>query len=108
MNATLLARNIGRKVRERRKDAGLTQKQLAKSTGVSERLIRALEAGDARGIGLENLAAVLSPLGLDLRLTENGEVGEIAYEVTTINDDYEDLLQRAVASWTNRDANHGR
>jgi transcriptional regulator with XRE-family HTH domain len=43
-----------------------TQKQLAEKAGVSERLVNALEAGDAKGIRLDKLMAIYG--ALDMRL----------------------------------------
>ncbi|MEE8682939.1 MAG: helix-turn-helix domain-containing protein [Coriobacteriaceae bacterium] len=43
-----------------------TQKQLAEKAGVSERLVNALEAGDAKGIRLDKLMAIYT--ALDMRL----------------------------------------
>lgn len=101
MNATVLARSIGIRVRSCRLVRGLTQRQLAEMTGVSERLIRLLESGEASGIGLEKLALILTPLGLDLRLIDlecNGR--EVRHEPVTQSDDYAVLLLRTVDSWT--------
>ena len=61
-----LPRQMGIAVRQARKEAGLTQKQLAKRADVSERLIIALELGDATGIRLDKLLKVLEALDLSL------------------------------------------
>lgn len=71
------ARQIGLAVRQQRKTLGLTQKQLAAAAGVSERLVIALELGDATSIRIDKLLPILQPLGLSLsinpqRTTDNG------------------------------------
>lgn len=100
MNATALTRSIGLKVRACRLAKGLSQKQLAAVAGVSERLVRSLEMGNARGIGLEKLAAVLTPLDLDLRLVA-GEKPDDASLASTVrqSEEYSTLLAQAVATW---------
>ena len=59
-------RQVGLAVRKARKAEGITQKQLAKRAGVSERLVTALELGDATGIRLDKMLQVLSALDLSL------------------------------------------
>lgn len=101
MNATVLARSIGIRVRSRRLVRGLTQRQLAEIAGVSERLIRLLEAGEAPGIGLEKLALILTPLGLELRLVDlECDGGELRQEPVAQSNEYAAVLLRTVASWT--------
>ncbi|MBQ9043615.1 MAG: helix-turn-helix domain-containing protein [Eggerthellaceae bacterium] len=67
------SRAIGRIVKEQRVAAGLTQKKLAKKAGVSERLVIALELGDATGIRLDKLLQVLSALDLSLGVLGAGD-----------------------------------
>lgn len=67
------SRVIGRIVKEQRVEAGLTQKKLAKKAGVSERLVIALELGDATGIRLDKLLSVLSALDLSLAVLGAGD-----------------------------------
>ena len=101
MNATVLARSIGIRVRSCRLVRGLTQRQLAELAGVSERLIRLLEAGEAPGIGLEKLALILTPLSLDLRLVDlECDGGELRQEPVAQSNEYAVLLLRTVDSWT--------
>ncbi len=101
MNATVLARSIGIRVRSCRLARGLTQRQLAELAGVSERLIRLLEAGEAPGIGLEKLALILTPLSLDLRLVDlECDGGELRQEPVAQSNEYAVLLLRTVDSWT--------
>ena len=59
-------RQVGLAVRKARKAAGITQKKLAKRADVSERLVIALELGDATGIRLDKMLKVLSALDLSL------------------------------------------
>ncbi|MFT3835979.1 MAG: shikimate kinase [Myxococcaceae bacterium] len=65
-----LLSEVGIRVRERRKERGLTLKQLAKDAGLSERFVSELEAGRAN-ISVMNLAEVADALELPLvRLLE--------------------------------------
>lgn len=59
-------RQAGIYVRRAREARGLTRAQLAAAAGVSERLLAALELGDATGIRLDKLLAVFGALGLSL------------------------------------------
>ncbi|SDL14601.1 type II toxin-antitoxin system Y4mF family antitoxin [Tessaracoccus oleiagri] len=58
-------------VRRRRRELGLTQPQLADLAGVSERFVRALEAGK-QSVQLDRVQAVLEALGLELRAEVRG------------------------------------
>lgn len=64
MSAISAARQVGQDVRRQRKRLGMTQRQLAERSGVSERSIVSLELGDATGMRLDKLLKVLSALGL--------------------------------------------
>jgi transcriptional regulator with XRE-family HTH domain len=68
MDAHLIALPLqaGSAVRLERMSRRWTQKQLAEKAGVSERLVNALEAGDAKGIRLDKLMAIYG--ALDMRL----------------------------------------
>ena len=68
MDAHLIALPLqaGSAVRLERMSRKWTQKQLAEKAGVSERLVNALEAGDAKGIRLDKLMAIYG--ALDMRL----------------------------------------
>ena len=96
MGATNTSRWLGREVRSKRTALGLTQAQLSEASGVSERLIRSLEQGEAPGIGLERLVSVLAVLGLELALSD----GTRAPGPDVRDDEYSKLLESAVASWT--------
>jgi transcriptional regulator with XRE-family HTH domain len=61
--------SIGREIAQHRKEAGLTQAQLAAHSGVSRATIAALETGAARELGLNKVATILAMLGLELRVT---------------------------------------
>ncbi len=63
-----IPRQAGIYVRRAREAQGLTRRQLAEAAQVSERLLAALELGDAPGIGLDKLLAVLDALGLGLEV----------------------------------------
>ena len=59
-------------VRARRRALRLGQRDLADLAGVSERFVRAVEAGKPT-VQLDRLRAVLDALGLELRVTLRGE-----------------------------------
>lgn len=59
-------RQAGLYVRKVRESKSLTRGQLAAKAGVSERLLASLELGDATGIRLDKLLAVLGTLGITL------------------------------------------
>lgn len=67
------SRAIGYIVRQQRAEVGLTQKKLAKKAGVSERLVIALELGDATGIRVDKLLKVLDALDLSLAVLGAGD-----------------------------------
>lgn len=96
MSATNVSRWIGQEIRTRRTTLGLTQSQLAKASGVSERLLRSLEQGEAPGIGLDRLASVLAALGLELALSD----GSRASLPDPRDDEYSQLLRSVVSSWS--------
>lgn len=103
---TLLS-EIAYYVKARRQSAELTQKQLADFAGVSERLIRSIEAGQAQGISLDKLQSVLSCLGLGLELSgtrDNRSESNVSSD--TDYAEYEALLLKAVNSWSSKDAVH--
>lgn len=73
MRVIVTPRQVGLAVRDKRREDGLTQKQLAKRAGVSERLVVALELGDATGIRLDKLLQVLEALDLSLAVLGAGD-----------------------------------
>ena len=62
--------SIGKRVREARKEAGLTQKQLADKVGVSQAALSELENGDS--YGTTRLAAMASVLNVSALWLETG------------------------------------
>lgn len=64
-----IPRQAGQYVRAAREAAGLTRAQLAENCGVSERLLASLELGDATGIRLDKLLAILHAAGLSLSVS---------------------------------------
>lgn len=60
-----LLADVGRRVRERRKERAMTLKELARSAGLSERFVSDLEAGRAN-ISVMNLAEVAAALQLPM------------------------------------------
>jgi len=61
----------GDKIRQRRRELGLAQNELAELAGVSERFVRALEH-DKPSVQLDHVRAVLDVLGLEFRLHIRG------------------------------------
>jgi transcriptional regulator with XRE-family HTH domain len=57
---------VGERIRAARREAGITQKDLAELSGVSERTVRAIEAGTGNP-SLRAVAAVAGAVGLRLR-----------------------------------------
>ena len=92
---TAIAREIGARVRARRREQLITQKELARAAGVSERLIRTLEVGEAAGIGLDKLASILGALGLTLSVSD-ATVRNGASEADAA---YTELLRKTMAGW---------
>src|SRR5262245_502125 len=69
---------LGRSVRRRRQDLGLTQEDLADLAGCSERFVHTVEAGKTT-IRLDKALDVLATLGLTLRLVRGrGGAVEVA------------------------------
>lgn len=68
-------RQIGAAIREARHEKGLTQQQLADSSGVSRGFINRLEKGESVAVYPEKLLSVLSALGLRLMIGEAVEDG---------------------------------
>lgn len=62
--------SIGERVREARKEAGITQQQLADKVGVSQPALSELENGDS--YGTTRLAAIASVLGVSALWLETG------------------------------------
>ena len=63
-----IPRNAGKIARERRKQLGLTQREVAQRSGVSERTIYSFELGEKPGIHLGKMLAVYEVLGLVLKV----------------------------------------
>jgi len=62
--------DISETVRQRRKDKGLTQQQLADACGLSRTRVNALEAGQAFDMKLSNVVSILDALGMSLRVSD--------------------------------------
>ena len=76
--ATLQVRSpaeLGRQIRRRRKDAGLTADQTASLAGVSRRLLLELEQGKRPNVGLAHVLRILELLGVDVLLSPRGHPG---------------------------------
>jgi y4mF family transcriptional regulator len=66
-----MSNQIGEKVQEMRKQAGLTQEELAYRAGVGLRFLRELEQGKAT-VRMDKVSQVLEFLGCHLRVEKNG------------------------------------
>ena len=58
------------KIRERRKQLGITQSELASKAGIGRATIDALENGRVGEIGFSKLLRILSALNLEIKLRE--------------------------------------
>ena len=64
--------NIGKTIREVRKERKVSQVQLAKALGMSRTTIGQIENGTVQEIGVRKLIRVLEYLGLELRVRQAG------------------------------------
>ena len=64
--------SVGSQIAAKRKTAGLTQSELAKTAGVSRATLDALENGRIGELGFSKISKVLSALGLELKIQETG------------------------------------
>lgn len=102
-----LLSDIAQYVKARRLSAEFTQKQLAEFAGVSERLIRSIEAGQTQGISLDKLQSVLSCLGLGLELSGiRDSCAKSKSSSASSYDEYEALLLKTVNSWGGNGDSH--
>jgi transcriptional regulator with XRE-family HTH domain len=62
--------SIGSEIALRRKSAGLSQSELAKTAGVSRATLDALENGRSGELGYSKIAKLLAALGLELKIQE--------------------------------------
>jgi HTH-type transcriptional regulator / antitoxin HipB len=61
--------NLGPLLKEARRNAGLSQAELAAPLGMSRATISAIESGRCEEIGFAKLAALLDSVGLELTVT---------------------------------------
>ncbi len=64
---------IGKKIREFRKEAFLTQEQLAKKAGISRVTLGKLERGQMGTVSVKTLDILLFVLGYEIEFTQKGE-----------------------------------
>jgi len=62
---------LGKQLRARRRDLGLTQIELAELAGVSDRFVRSVEHGKP-SLQIDSLMKVLDALGMDLKARVRG------------------------------------
>lgn len=86
---------MGVKIREKRREVGLGQVQLAKLAGLSRVTINQLENGALDDLGYVKLMAVLGILGLDCQATPaNGLKDALAIAARTASTSYKETLSR--------------
>ena len=64
MRPNVLARSLGARIKAERLACGLTQHDLAKESGVSERRIRTLEHGESTNVTLRTMCQLWNALGM--------------------------------------------
>lgn len=67
------ALEIGYAIKDKRTQLGMTQAQVAKAAGVSERCLWSLELGQNTGVQFDKLTAILSALGMELELKDTAD-----------------------------------
>ncbi|MEG0217958.1 MAG: helix-turn-helix domain-containing protein [Raoultibacter sp.] len=103
---SVFVRQVGRAVRARRKEEGLTQRQLAQAAHVSERFIVSLEQGVALGMQLDKLLQVLDVLRISLCLNtdRDNKVAATSLEATLCQEAqsaasaYDEAFQQATSA----------
>ncbi len=65
-------RDLGRQIRNRRKEVGLTADDVADLAGVSRRLLLELEQGKRINVGFSKVLRIIETLGLSLDLNPRG------------------------------------
>ena len=71
MSRIASARSAGSIIRRFREEQGLSRAALSQATGIGARTIYALEQGESRNFGLENLLKLLDALGLSMSIDLN-------------------------------------
>ncbi len=64
--------DFGLKIRQARKERGLTQAQLAELSGISRKTLGQIESGSVPDIGIRKVARVLEILSLELTVRPMG------------------------------------
>ena len=70
--------DLGKLIRNRREEAGLTADAAARMAGVSRRLLIELEVGKRRNVGFIAVFTILEMLGLRLDVGRRGLPGTVA------------------------------
>jgi transcriptional regulator with XRE-family HTH domain len=85
--------DMGAKIREKRREIGLGQEQLAKLAGLSRVTINQLENGALDDLGYAKLMSILGILGLDCETTTaNGLKNALTIAARTASTSYKDTL----------------
>jgi len=69
------AADLGRLIRQRREEVGLTTTQAAQMARVSRRLLTELEVGKRRNVGMSAALRILELLGLKIEIERRGLPG---------------------------------
>jgi transcriptional regulator with XRE-family HTH domain len=70
------SRDLGQRIRARRKEVGLTAEEAARAAGVSRRLLLELEQGKRDNVSLAKVLDILSALGLRMSVGARGLPGK--------------------------------
>ena len=69
--------DLGKLIRERREEVGLSTTQAAEMAGVSRRLLGELERGKRRNVGVSAVLKILELLGLRIEVERRGLPGTV-------------------------------
>jgi transcriptional regulator with XRE-family HTH domain len=67
--------DIGAKIRQLRKDKGITQEALAKVAGISRVTLGKLERGQVGAVSIKSLDLILNELGYEIEFQPKDEFG---------------------------------
>jgi transcriptional regulator with XRE-family HTH domain len=89
-NNSDMEKTFGERVREARKSLKLTQKQLAKKSGLSQTTISDIERG--RNAASKEILQLAQALHQSAEYLQFGTIGAIPAPITSVNDDEKELL----------------
>lgn len=85
-----MAKGVGERLRERRRELELTQVQLAKAAGIGQGALSAIETGETTILRAETLLGLAKALGVDPEWLQTG----VASQPDVADADFRDLLRR--------------